>query len=102
MKTCKTCKWWDRPKPTTFNGEARAARPYNTIYSKTNVCKRIPMEDDAWDWKEIERSDEKRELVLREEWENTTAFACDGSSYIAYLSTQAEFGCTMHEEEDEK
>jgi len=54
------------------------------------------MEDDAWEWEEI-----GIERVLKEEWEGTTAFANDGSSYVAYLTTKAEFGCTMHEEDVE-
>lgn len=75
MKTCKTCQHW---------GE----------YSKAlGRCKKIPLHYDAFEW----RADSDN-LVVKEKYKDVKAFAQDGSDYIAFLLTQEDFMCVMHEE----
>ena len=76
--TCSTCKHWYKP---TDNG-------YLPI--KVGTCNRIPPEWETCTW------DSDLNNVLKDKHKETKAFANDGSSYCAYLSTTSDFYCPMH------
>lgn len=55
-------------------------------------CQKIVMFWDATEWSEDDDDDGRR---LKKGFEDAKAFAQDGSDYIAYLKTTADFGCVM-------
>lgn len=80
MSTCATCKHWNTEHP------AYEARGFGQ-------CDAVPPFWDASEWSEAGGA-----RVLKQEYASTTAFAQDGSDYMAILWTKPEHGCTMHEQ----
>jgi hypothetical protein len=78
MKTCATCQFWRRNKDDSYR-------------AGTGLCDRTISFWDATEW-----SEDCDKRVFKRDAENITAFAQDGSDYIAQLYTKPEHGCTMH------
>jgi hypothetical protein len=80
--TCKTCKYWEKPR--------EAER--NPVYKSMGLCKKTPHSEDMTHWGDGLRN------VLKPEYNDRTAAACDGSGYHASLVTKPEHYCPMHSE----
>ena len=81
MGTCETCKHWKKPTEDETGYRLGIGR-----------CQNIPMFWDATDWDE-----EGKGRKFLDQYKNKKAFAQDGSDYLAYLLTKADFGCVSHE-----
>ena len=82
MKTCKTCKHWNR------DGQGPSANPI-----KIGVCTRAMMFWDATEW---DADGQGRAFKDRDNHE--LFFVQDGSDYMADLLTMPDFGCNQHED----
>ena len=76
--TCSTCKHWNGPSDDEY------------IPLKIGLCNRIPPEWETCDW------DSELQNVLKDEHKDTKAYANEGSSNSAFLSTTPDFYCPMH------
>lgn len=82
MKTCETCKHWEKPEE------------HSTEYSLgVGRCKNIPMFWNSTEWKD---DGEGRRFL--DEYKDTKAFAQDGSDYSAHVLTLPNFGCVSHKD----
>lgn len=81
MKTCDTCKHWDRSDD---------GKQYGTELN-LRICRACPAYFNATEW------DDEYNRRMKPEHASTTAFCQDGSDYAAYLYTLGNHGCTMHE-----
>ena len=77
MKTCETCRFWNR-ESEPHSGDFR-------------VCDGIAHKEEAFGWDENYENYE-----LKDEHASDMALAIDGSGYFAGLITLKSFGCTMH------
>lgn len=81
MKTCETCKHWNK------------SDEWGTWYGLgVGRCQNIPMFCDATEWDE---EGEGRKFI--DKYKESKAFAQDGIDYPAYLLTRPDFGCVSHE-----
>ena len=82
MKTCATCKHWNR------------SRPYQSGYGLgIGTCDAVVQFWAATEWNE-----DGDARVFMPEHKDKKAFVQDGSDYYAELLTMPDFGCIQHEE----
>ena len=80
---CRTCKFWATQDKYTLTVE-------NSTQSQTyRQCLKIPMV--------AELSDSPSSDVIDARFAGILAIANDHEKYWAYMTTQADFGCNMHE-----
>lgn len=86
---CADCKFWSRDKET----EKRAGSLV------VNHCRRAPMWWDATEWTDEEDPECEWDNLRRllPEHEGTKMFVQDGSDFVVYLYTEADFGCVHFE-----
>ena len=106
VKTCKNCKYWGR-EFEDFDDDIENGRfpptkilcptdySKNAFYNKQHKqCGRVPMIDDVVGWhKDFDG------LVLNRP--ELKAFAHDGSSYMAFLTTLEDFYCNQWDRKDD-
>jgi hypothetical protein len=90
---CDECKHWSRSEE---QGEKKRA---NGLIVRR--CQRAPEWWEATEWREDGPEDPDRpfEIIrtLKPEHSGTKMFVQDGSDYVAYLYTAADFFCAHHE-----
>ena len=84
---CKDCKYWDNSEDLD---------EYSTKIPGIGECRRFKPFWDATGWSENFTKD-GHERILLPGHEGDLAFVQDGSDYVAYFLTKAEFGCVQFE-----